>query len=73
MTKEENRSADFVSEMKHAVTEFHNLAPNATTMSDAAIALRKLHGAFPRVLKLFKIALTLPVSIASCKLSFSCI
>jgi hAT family C-terminal dimerisation region len=70
---EENCCADFVSELKHATIVMRDLALNAATMLNVAIPLRPLQAAFPRVLKLFQIALTLPVSTASCQRSFSCI
>jgi hAT family C-terminal dimerisation region len=72
MKSEENCSADFVSEMKHATIVLYNLAPDAARMLDAAIVLRQLQAAFPRVRELFQIALTSSVSTASCKRSFSC-
>src|SRR6218665_3362862 len=40
---------------------------------DAVKALIPLKAAFPRVLALLQLALTLPVSTASCERSFSCI
>jgi hAT family C-terminal dimerisation region len=73
MKKDGNFSADFVSQIKYTLQLYCtiSIAPNATTMLDAAVELRQLHAVFPRVLKLFQIAFILPVSTASCKRSFS--
>jgi len=42
-------------------------------MIDSVNALTPLKAAFPLVLRLYQLALTLPVSTASCERSFSCI
>jgi hAT family C-terminal dimerisation region len=50
-----------------------DIAPDAETMLDVLRALKPLRAAFPRVIKLYQLASTLPVSTASCERSFSCI
>lgn len=60
-------------ELAHAKAVLRDVAPNANTMLDVVNALRPLKAAFPRVLHLYQLALTLPVSTASCERSFSCI
>jgi hypothetical protein len=65
--------ASFKTELSHTKAVLHDVAPHAKTVLDAVNALRPLKAAFPRVLALLQLALTLPVSTASCERSFSCI
>ena len=60
-------------ELLHAKAIFSNIAPSAKTLLQAANALRPLTAAFPTLLTLYQLALTLPISTASCERSFSCI
>lgn len=64
---------DLLVEISHVKGVLQDIAPDAETTLDVFRALQPLRAAFPRVLKLLQIALTLPVSTASCERSFSCI
>ena len=54
-------AGDFLTELAHAGSVVLDIAPNARTMLDVVNALRPPRAAFPRDLKLFQLALTLPV------------
>lgn len=60
-------------ELLHTKNVLLDLAPQAKTIVDVANALTPLKAAFPRVIALLQLTLTLPVSTASCERSFSCI
>lgn len=62
-----------MAEISHVKGVLQDIAPDAETMLDVLRALKPLRAAFPRVIKLYQLALTLPVSTASCERSFSCI
>jgi hypothetical protein len=64
---------DLLAEISHVKGVLQEIAPDAETMLDVLRALKPLRAAFPRVIKLYRLALTLPVSTASCERSFSCI
>lgn len=64
---------DLLAEISHVKGVLQDIAPDAETMLDVLRALKPLRAAFPRVIKLYQLALTLPVSTASCERSFSCI
>lgn len=67
------RAAARFAPLATALGALQDISPDAETMLDVHRALKPLKAAFPRVLKLIQLALTLPVSAASCERSFSCI
>ena len=64
---------ELLAEIMYVKGALQDIAPDAKTMLDVLRALKPLKAAFPRVIKLIQLALTLPVSTASCERSFSCI
>ena len=68
-----NSDTELSAELMHVKTVLRNVAPAAKTMVDVARALKPLEAAFPRLSFLLQLALTLPVSTASCERTFSCI
>jgi hypothetical protein len=60
-------------ELLHTKAIFSNIASSAKTVLKAANVMRSVKAAFPRLLTLYQLALTLPISTTSCKRSVSCI
>jgi hypothetical protein len=62
-------NAALIAELNHAKLI---IEPKVETLQEVVAALLPLKTAFPRLLAVYQLALTLPVSTASCERSFSC-
>jgi len=59
-------------ELNHAKLIIEAIKPKVQTLHGVVAVLLPLKAAFPRLLAVYQVALTLPVSTASCERSFSC-